>query len=83
MENQQTQDNTWEIVIDTWDGYCPNWYNNEYASYGNKNQGVVCDYIDIIDQNVLTQGRGVANLTAGTQAGAVTTLITSILGIAT
>lgn len=35
--------------------------------------------ISLIDPNIITQGFGSAALTAGTQAGAVTTLIRGIL----
>lgn len=57
-------------------GFAPAHYaQGTYPSYGNKNQAGAMSNIDLTSPNVLTQGPGLADLTNGTQAGAVTTLI--------
>jgi hypothetical protein len=60
-------------------GYVPGYWLNSYSFYGNKNQFCSLVNIDLFDPNVLTAGGGQAALTAGTEAGAVTTLIAAIL----
>jgi len=79
---QQDKKPEWTITIDSFGGFVPAWFEGSYPFYGNKNQAADMKNINIIDPNVLTQGPGVANLTNGTQAGAVTTLIKGILRIA-
>lgn len=69
----------WAIVIDSWGGFAPAWFENAYPFYGNKSHASDMVNADITDPNVLKPGPAVANLTNGTQAGAVTTLIRSIL----
>lgn len=71
----------WNIQItDFLGGFAPAWYNQgDYPSYGNKNHLADMTNIDLTAPNFLTQGPGLANLTNGTQAGVVTTLINSIL----
>lgn len=79
-----TKDNSWEIDISPiTGGYANSYFSNAYGSYGNKNQALTMIDIDLTDINVLTQGPGLADLTAGTQAGAITELIKSILRTAT
>ena len=73
----------WTITIDSFGGFAPAWFENTFPTYGNKNQASDMKNVDITDPNVLTQGPGIANLTAGTQAGAVSTLIRSILNTPT
>jgi len=73
------KDNNWIINIDTFGGFAPAWFENSYSMYGNKNQANDMTNIDILDPNVLTQGPGAVDLTNGSESGAVTTLITSIL----
>jgi hypothetical protein len=80
MANENTKE--WSITLDSFNGFCPAWFENSWPYYGNKNQASDMRNINIIDPNVLTQGPGLADLTAGTQAGAVTTLIRSILSYA-
>ena len=67
------------INISDFTGFQPAYYANAWSAYGNKGQANSMTDIDISDPNILTQGSGKAALTAGTQAGAVTTLISSIL----
>lgn len=69
----------WTINIESFGGFVPAWFDNSYPFIGNKNQASDMQNIDIIDPNVLTQGPGTSDLTNGTQAGAVTNLISSIL----
>lgn len=71
--------NEWTIEIDSFNGFCPAWFDNSYPYYGNKNQASEMQNVNIIDPNVLMQGPGTADLTAGNESGAVTTLISSIL----
>lgn len=71
----------WSInVSDFLGGFAPSWYNQgTYPSYGNKNHAAAMTNIDLTQPGFMTQGPGLANLTNGTQAAAVTTLINSIL----
>ena len=71
----------WNISInDFLGGFAPAWYNaGTYPSYGNKNHAGAMTNVDLTTPGFLTQGPGLANLTNGTQAAAVTTLINSIL----
>ncbi len=62
-------DEKWTISIDRWGGYCPSYFDNDFAFYGNKNQSTTNTDIDIRDINVLTQGASALALTGGTQAG--------------
>ncbi len=64
-------------------GFCPKWYKSSYPNYGNKSQAGDMRNIDLTDPNSMTQGKGAAALTAGTQAGAVTTLIKGIQKVPT
>ena len=73
------KDNTFNIVLKDWNGFSPAYFANNFSYIGNTNQANSMVDIDVTDQNILTQGSGVANLTNGTQAGSVTTLISSIL----
>ncbi len=79
IKKEFIQDYTDDIVIDYFGGFCPAWFENSYPYYGNKNHASDMENVDITDPNVLTQGPGIADLTAGTQEGAVTTLIRQIL----
>lgn len=66
----------WQILINNFlGGFAPAWYKESYPSYGNKNQAGTMQNIDLTNPGFMTQGPGLANLTNGTQAGAVTTLI--------
>jgi len=67
------------ITVQVCRGFADQYYNETYASHGNKDQAGAMLNVDLTDVNKMTQGKGLANLTAGTQAGAVTTLIRSIL----
>ena len=70
----------WEINIDNLNGgFCPAFWTTTYNSYGNKNQASDMQNMDLICPSFITQGPGLANLTNGTQAGAVTTLIKGLL----
>ena len=71
----------WSVVLgDFMGGFAPSWYNaGSYPSYGNKNHAGAMTNIDLTAPGFLTQGPGLANLTNGTQASAITTLLNSIL----
>jgi len=56
-------------------GFAPAWYKETYPSYGNKNQAGDMANMDLTNPGYILQGPGLATLTNGTQAGAVTTLI--------
>jgi len=75
--------NEWTITINPenggFGGFVPSWFKNPWPVYGNKNQASDMKNIDIRDPNVLTQGGIATNLTNGSETGAVTTLISSIL----
>jgi hypothetical protein len=59
-------------------GLAPSYYNETYPSVGNKNQAGVMTDVDCTNSGYISQGQGLVALTAGTQAGAVTTLIQHI-----
>lgn len=63
-------------------GYAPLWYNETYPSVGNRNQAGAMLNCDMTNAGYITQGAGLASLTDGTQAGAVTTLIKGSLDFA-
>lgn len=72
-------DKKWTIDIDRHRGFSPKYYTDTYPSFGNRDQASDMRNISLINPNVMTQGPGMAELTAGDQAGAVTTLIKGIL----
>lgn len=70
----------WNVLItDFLGGFAPAWYKETYPSYGNKNHAGAMTNIDLTNAGFLTQGPGLSNLTNGTEAAAVSTLINSIL----
>jgi hypothetical protein len=69
----------WEITIENFEGFVPAFWKTSYPTFGNKGHASDMTNCDMIDQNVLTQGPGLATLTNGTQAEKVTTLIKGIL----
>jgi len=75
--------NEWSITIDGGGGFMPLWFENSWNYKGNIDQLNAMVNTDITDPNVITQGPGVVALTKGDQADAVTTLIGSILPMAT
>ncbi len=73
----------WQILItDFMGGFASKYYAEGYPSYGNKNQAGAMLNADITNPGGLQQGPGLSSLTNGTEAGAVTTLIRSILDLA-
>src|SRR4030042_992272 len=68
-------------ITDFMGGYAPNHWKSTYPSFGNKNMAGAMKNVDLTNPNVITQGTGRVALTAGTQAGAVTTFIKGILKI--
>lgn len=74
---------SWQILLtDFLGGFAPAWYKEGYPSYGNKNQAGAMLNCDLSDSGGFKQGPGLVALTGGTQAGAVTTTIQSILDLA-
>jgi hypothetical protein len=70
----------WEINIDSLTGgFCPAFWTATYNSYGNKNQASDLQNVDLTSPSFLRQGPGLANLTNGTEADAVSTLIKGLL----
>ena len=70
----------WSIEItDFLGGFAPETNDSANSGYGNKNQSSDMVGIDLSDPNHLVPGPKLAAMTNGTQAGAVTTLIKSIL----
>jgi hypothetical protein len=70
----------WQINLENLahGGLAPLWFRETYPSYGNKNMAGTMQNMDLTNPGFITQGPGLSNLTNGTQAGAVTTLIKSI-----
>lgn len=80
----QSQDKNWTIKISApFGGYAPLYWEDTYPIFGNANQAGDMAEVDLISPNFLKQGPGLATLTAGDQAGSVTTLIRMILDRAT
>lgn len=63
-------------------GFSPQHHNETYPSYGNKNSAGKMTNIDMTNAGFIQQGQGLANLTNGTQASAITTLIKGALDFA-
>ena len=79
-----SKDNSWRIAVTApYPGFAPSFWKNSYPNYGNSNHAGDIQNCDITDPTKITQGAGLATLTAGTQAGAVTTLIKHILNVPT
>lgn len=71
----------WNIQIKaSFLGFAPAYWANSYPTYGKANQAGGMTDVSLIDPTKLTQGPGLAALTNGTQAAAVTELINYILG---
>lgn len=60
-------------------GFAPAYWENSYAAFGNRNHARAMTNIDMTDPTGFKQGPSLADLTAGTQDGAVSTLIKHIL----
>lgn len=74
----------WSVEINNFlGGFAPAWYKETYPVFGNKNQAGTMSNIDLTNPGYLTQGPGLASLTNGTQAGAITTTLKGILDMAT
>lgn len=72
----------WYVSIEApFGGYAPGYWENANGAYGNRNQARSMSNIDMADPTGFKQGPGLANLTNGTEAGVVTTLIKHILGL--
>lgn len=56
-------------------GLAPRFYENSFPTFGNKNNAGKMLNCDLTNANYIQQGAGLATLTDGTQATAVTTLI--------
>jgi hypothetical protein len=56
-------------------GLAPRFYEHNYPTFGNKNNAGKMLNCDLTNANYIQQGAGLANLTDGTETGAVTTLI--------
>jgi len=68
------------VLSDFYQGFSPIAHIDSLTEKGNQGHASVMSNADILD-GLLTQGPGLANLTNGTQAGAVTELINYILDI--
>lgn len=80
MANKINPKDIWTITIDRFGGFSPAWFDNTWTAFGNKSQASAMVNANIIDPNVLTQGPGAVDLTGGSQAGELgSVLITSIL----
>lgn len=75
----EKEDKEFNIEISQFDGLSPAYFANSWSYIGNKNQANSQVDTDTSDPNILTQGGGTTPLTAGTQAGSMSTLVSSIL----
>lgn len=71
----------WKIEINnpSLGGLAPGFYKETYPSYGNKNQAGAMQNMDLTNPGYITQGPGLSNLTNGTQAAELSTLIKGII----
>jgi len=74
----------WNIVINSpLAGFVPGYFMDAYPTIGNRNMAGKMQNMDISNPVGMTQGPGLADLTNGTQAGVVTTLIKHVLNTPT
>jgi len=74
------KDNKFSITFDKfYQGFSPMAFQNSLTEIGGGGHASSMQNVDVINGDYITQGPGLANLTAGTQAGAVTELITYIM----
>lgn len=79
MDNKQEQPGTWSITIDKfYQGFSPLAFENSLTETGGAGHASSMQNVNVLS-DVITQGPGLANLTNGTQAGAVTELIQFIM----
>jgi len=72
--------NEFTIIFDKfYQGYSPTAHLNSLTETGNTGHASAMGNVDILDPTSITQGPGLATLTAGTEAGAVTELISFIM----
>jgi hypothetical protein len=71
--------NPWTITISEFNGFAPAWFKSTYPFFGDKDHASDMKNIDLTDPNSMTQGPAPTALTAGTEAGAVTTTVKSFL----
>jgi hypothetical protein len=69
----------WQINIPEFDGYCPAYWSEDYPILGNRGSARDIQAIDLLSPHFMTQGPGLATLTTGDQAAAVTTLIKGMI----
>jgi hypothetical protein len=75
----QQKDNTWSITLENFsNGLAPLAFTDSLTELGNGGHASLMQNVDILDGD-LTQGPGLADLSNGTQAGAVTELIQFIM----
>lgn len=73
-------DNTFSIKLNSFNhGLSPQAAFNSLTSYGSKGQASAMLNVEVLSPDYITQGSALADLTTGTQAGAVTELINHIL----
>jgi len=74
------KDNTFSITFKNWfQGYSPTAFKNALTEIGGNGHAASMQNVDVINGDYITQGPGLAALTAGTQDGAVTELINYIM----
>lgn len=74
------KDNNFTIVFDKFfQGYSPTFFENSNSTFGNAGMANDMEDIDLLDPTHITQGPSVADLTAGSEGGAVTDLVNFIL----
>lgn len=72
----------WQIAITCPSaGFSPDYFDETYPSYGRSNMAGALLNCDLSSPSRITQGLGLATLTAGDETGAVTTLIKHVLDI--
>jgi hypothetical protein len=72
----------WYISINApFAGFAPAYWENTYASFGNRNQARAMTNIDMTDPTGFKQGPGLLTLTNATEAGVLGTLLKHILPV--
>lgn len=80
MPEAQKNESRWQVVFDNfYQGQGPASHINSLAEDGNSGHYSTAVNVDLTDPTSITQGPGLANLTNGTEAGAITELTNFIL----
>lgn len=80
MPTVKFKENQWFVEFSKfYVGFSPTWWKNTLSEFGVSGNANAMTSVDILDPTFITQGKGFAALTNGTQAAAITDLVKYIL----